>query len=112
MPALPLTIAGRSPFDPIRLRWSGLGNILLGMGCAFGAGGVGGVVFGILFILLGIATWIITKFGAIPWHEVSGVSRVLVSTGAIIGTVFLYLFFFYLFIFFFVLKIVLKWMAE
>jgi hypothetical protein len=95
-----------------RRRWSGIGNLLLGAGCIFGAGGAGGVVFGILFILLGIATWIITKFGAIPWHDLSGVPLVLASTGAIIGVVFLYLAFCYLFIFFFVLKVVLGWMAE
>jgi hypothetical protein len=110
--SLPLTIAGRSPFDPTRIRWSGAGNLLIGLYCMLGAGGAGGIVFGVFFIFLGTATWVITRFGEISWHDLSGISRVAASTGAIIGTVFLYLLFCWLFIIYFVFQVVLGWMSE
>lgn len=81
---LPLTIADRSPFDPIRLRWGGLGCIVLGA-LITGTGEVAGIVFGILFILLGLATWLLTGFGGIGWYDVATPGRYVVGTGAIIG---------------------------
>ena len=38
----------------------------------FGAGGVGGVIFGVLFILLAVATWAITSFETRDWYYTAG----------------------------------------
>lgn len=81
---LPLTMAGRSPFDPIRLRWGGLGCIGLGA-LITGTGEMPVIVFGILFILLGLATWLLTGFGGIGWYDINPPGRYVAGTGAIIG---------------------------
>jgi hypothetical protein len=87
---LPLTIAGRSPFDGIRLRWSGIGNLILAVACASG-GNVAGIIFGVIFLILAIATWSITRLGTRPWYALSPGARALAGTGSVIGLVFLYL---------------------
>jgi hypothetical protein len=56
----PLTIRGWSFFDKVRFRWGGVGDIVLGISLI---GGAHNIIFGILFIMLGIATWIFTGFG-------------------------------------------------
>ena len=87
----PLTIAGRSPFDHIRFRWGGAGSIALGVAIMFTGAGAG-IVFGILLVLLGIATWIFTKFGETSWYDMSAAGRVIAGTGSVIGNAFLYVF--------------------
>jgi hypothetical protein len=109
---LPLTIAGRSPVDGTRLRWAGAGNLLLGLGCIFGAGGGGGIFFGIVFLALGAATIILTRFGTVPWHHLSKNVKPVVATGAAVGLAWLCFFLFWLFILWVAAKTVLKWMAE
>ena len=94
----PLTIAGRSFFDGIRFRWGGVGAILLGVSVIGGLHSGGAIVFGILFILLGITTWILTSFGRRSWWDLSTASRAIAGTGSVIGMLFLYLVFFYFFI--------------
>lgn len=81
---LPLTINGRSPFDGIRLRWGGLGAVGLGIGLPFTAEPAG-IVFGILFFGLGLATWILSSFGGTWWYDIPVPQRYVVATGAIIG---------------------------
>lgn len=88
---LPFTIAGRSPFDSIRLRWGSLGCAALGTVIIF-AGGAVGVIFGILFILLGIATGWLTGLGKTDWYDVDPPGRYVAGTGAIIGFVFAWVF--------------------
>lgn len=104
----PLTIAGRSFFDAIRLRWGGAGDIVLGVSCIGGLHSGGGIVFGVLFILLGIATWILTSFGRRSWRDMRTASRVLAGTGSVIGMLFLYLVFFYFFIIRLVWRYIIK----
>jgi hypothetical protein len=85
---LPFTIAGRSPFDPIRLRWGDLGCVVLGTMILF-TGQVTGIIFGILFILLGIATWLVTAFGETDWYDVDPPGRYVAGTGAVVGFIFI-----------------------
>src|SRR5664280_2245881 len=80
----PPTIAGRSPFDHIRFRWGGAGSIALGVAIMFTGAGAG-IVFGILLVLLGIATWIFTKFGETSWYDMSAAGKVIAGTGSVIG---------------------------
>jgi hypothetical protein len=90
----PLSIAGRSPFDARRLQWQGAGNILLALYCIFGAGGAGGVFFGILFLLLALATWVIAFRADWNWYSIPpDYRRVIVAVGAAIGVTFTYIFF-------------------
>lgn len=91
MAQLPLTIAGRSPFDPIRLRWGGFGTILLGVLIVFTAE-IAGIVFGIILILLGLATWRLSGFGRIGWFDIPAPHHYIVGAGAIIGFIFLNVF--------------------
>jgi hypothetical protein len=109
---LPLNIAGRSPVDGIRLRWAAIGNLILGLGCIFGAGGGGGIFFGIVFLALGVATIYLTRFGAVPWHNIPKNVKPVVAAGSAIGLAWLCIFFFWLFILWVAFKTVLKWMAE
>lgn len=109
---LPLTIAGRSPVDGIRLRWAAIGDLILGLGCIFGAGGGGGIFFGIVFMALGLATIYLTRFGAVSWHNIPKNVKPIVAVGSAIGLAWLFLFFFWLFILWVAFKTVLKWMAE
>jgi hypothetical protein len=103
----PLTIRGWSFFDKVRFRWGGAGDILLGISLI---GGAHNIVFGVLFIILGIATWVYTKFGngdtslvvdADPggwytaWNSMSTAGRVIAGIGSVIGVLFLYIVFFW-----------------
>ncbi len=83
-PTLPLTIVGRSPFDSIRLRWGGLSTLALGIGIPF-TGEPAAIVLGILLITLGLATIILSAFGAKYWYDIPTPQRYIVGTGAIIG---------------------------
>lgn len=94
----PLTIAGRSPFDGIRFRWGGVGDVLLGISLIGALHNGGAIVFGILFMVLGIATWIFSGFGKTSWYAMPTAGRVIAGTGSIIGLLFIYLVFFYFFI--------------
>lgn len=88
----PLSVAGRSPFDQIRLKWQGVGNTVLALYCMFGAGGAGGVFFGIVFLALGIATWVIAYQADWQWYAIPpDFRRGVVAVGAAIGVAFTYL---------------------
>lgn len=101
--SLPLTVAGRSPVDPIRLRWGGGGAVVLGVLAMFN--GAGGLVVGALLALLGVATWSVTAFGATPWPELSSPKKVVAASGAAIGLAFLYLFFAIFFLIMWIIRI-------
>jgi hypothetical protein len=58
----------------------------------------GAIVFGVLFIMLGIATWVLTGFGKTPWYAMSTPGQVIAGTGSVIGLLFVYTVFFYFFI--------------
>lgn len=89
---LPLSFAGRSPFDPIRLRWGGIGAV--GWGAFFlSRGNPAGVVFGLLFLGLGVSIWLLTSFGRIPWNDLPSNKKAVVGTGAVAGLLFVYMFF-------------------
>jgi len=111
----PLTIAGWSLFDKVRFRWGGAGGILLGISLIGGGHSAGATVFGLLFIGLGIATWVLTGFGSrgskefgddwyAAWNSMSTNGRVIAGTGAVIGVSFLYILFFWFFIIRWVIK--------
>lgn len=83
-PTLPLTIAGRSPFDGIRIRWAGLAAACFGVGLFFTADPAG-IFFGVMLLGLGLATWLLSGFGNIWWFDIPTPQRYVVGTGAIIG---------------------------
>jgi hypothetical protein len=87
LPKLPLTIAGRSPYDRIRVRWAGSALVVLGV-VLFSQGTVG-VIFGILCIALGIAVWGLTRFGArdYDWYLLPPTARWIVGPGALAGSI-------------------------
>ena len=109
--AMPFSIMGRSPFDSIRLRWQGAGNIILALYCLFGAGGAGGIVFGILFIALAVATWVITSFGSRNWYSIPPAERYIAGTGAIVGVTVIYVTFGIFFLTIWFIMLIAKWMA-
>jgi hypothetical protein len=104
----PLTIGGWSFFDKVRFRWGGFGDIVLGIALIGGGGSAAAAVFGVLFILLGIATWVLTGFGGggqegpdnwyAAWYKMSATARAVAGTGSVIGVLFIYLVFFWFFI--------------
>ena len=107
----PLSIAGRSPFDERRLHWQGAGNILLALYCIFGAGGAGWVFFGVLFLLLAIATWVIAFRADWDWYSIPRDYRLgVVAAGASIGVTFVYIFFGIFFLVIWVLRHLADWM--
>jgi hypothetical protein len=76
----------------------GIGDILLGVSLIGAIHNAGAIIFGVLFIILGIATLILGGFGRKPWFDMSPGSRGIAGTGAVIGMLFLYLIFFYFFL--------------
>ena len=98
----PLTLGGWSFFDKIRFRWGGFGDIVLGIALIGGGSSAVAAIFGILFIALGIATWVLTRFGGddwyAAWNRMSTPGRVIAGTGSVIGVLFIYLIFFWFFI--------------
>jgi hypothetical protein len=107
-PLPPLTLGGWSFFDKIRFRWGGFGDIVLGIALIGGGHSAATAIFGVLIIMLGIATWILTGFGGggaessdnwyAAWHRMSTPGRAVAGTGSVIGMLFLYLIFFWFFI--------------
>lgn len=90
----PLSVMGRSFFDRRRLQWQGAGNLLLALYCIFGAGGAGGVFFGILFLALAIATWTIAFMAGWEWYNIPpDFRRGVVAVGAVVGVTMTYIFF-------------------
>ena len=79
---------------------------MLGISLIGGIHSAGGIVFGVLFIMLGIATWILTHFGSgedgrqwySAWNTMPTVGRTTAGTGSVIGMVFFYVLFFWLMI--------------
>src|ERR1039457_6883803 len=93
----PLSIAGRSPFDERRLHWQGAGG--------------GGVFFGVLFLLLAIATWVIAFRADWDWYSIPRDYRLgVVAAGASIGVTFVYIFFGIFFLVIWVLRHLADWM--
>ena len=86
----------------------GTGNIILGVALIGGGHSAGSIVFGVLFILLGVATWILGGFGRRPWDEMPPASRAVAGTGAVIGMLFLYVLLFW----FFILRWVWKYIID
>lgn len=81
---LPLTIAGRSLVDSIRIRWGGAGAVGLGLLALF-SGSAAGIFFGVLLLGLGVATWALSGFGSRWWYDIPTPQRYIVGTGAVIG---------------------------
>lgn len=74
----------------------GVGNIILGVALIGSSNGsAGGVVFGVLFMILGVTTLILGRFGRKPWFDMSPASQRIAGTGAVIGMLFLYILFFW-----------------
>jgi hypothetical protein len=115
----PLTFHSRtghwSLFDKVRFRWGGGGDIVLGIAMIGGGHSAATAVLGVLFIALGIVTWVLTGFGTkgaepphdwyAAWNLMSPARRAVAGTGAVIGMAFWYLFFFW----FFILKMVWRY---
>lgn len=110
---LPLTIFGRSPFDGIRLRWCAIGNMVLALYCFFGSrGGIGGILFGLLFVFLIVTTWSVTHVGTTDWRTVPPSGwRVVAGIGAVTGFVFTYLFFAVFFMTIWFIMLIADWMS-
>jgi hypothetical protein len=81
---LPLTIAGRSLVDGTRIRWGGFGAVGLGTGLLF-TGEAAGIFFGIILLLLGLATWILSSFGSTWWYDIPTPQRYVVAVGSVVG---------------------------
>jgi hypothetical protein len=112
----PFTIGGWSFFDKVRFRWGGGGDIVLGIALIGGGHSAGATVFGLLFIALGIATWILTQFGVrgrddfgddwySAWNSMPDGGKAVAGTGSVIGMLFLYILFFWFFIIIWIIKI-------
>jgi hypothetical protein len=88
---LPLKIGhGRSLVDKTRIRWAGLGDIVLGL-LFLAAEGFGTMVVGVLFVALGLATWVVTRFGNRSFTQLTPVWKVVVVVSSL-GFLFLALF--------------------
>src|ERR1700739_4278580 len=81
---LPLTYAkDRSAVDSHRLKWQGIGNLILGIACIGGTHGPAGVALGVIFIGLGMAVWIIAASAGWDWWSIpADYRRPVVGTGA------------------------------
>jgi hypothetical protein len=113
----PPSIGGWSFFDRTRFRFGGAGDIVLGIALIASGHSAGSTVFGLLFIALGLATWIITGFGLrghgefgddpySAWKSMSAGSRAIAGTGSVIGVVFCYVLFFWLFLILWIIQAV------
>jgi hypothetical protein len=80
----------RSLVDKTRIRWAGLGDIVLGS-LFLAAEGFGTTIFGLLFVALGVATWVVTRFGNFPFTQLSGGWKVVVAVASL-GFLFLAMF--------------------
>ena len=80
---LPFTYRkGKSLVDKTRLRWAGLGNLVLG-GLLIFFGDLGATVAGGLFVALGLATWIVSGFGGVPFPELGPSKKMIVVVGSL-----------------------------
>lgn len=113
----PPSIGGWSFFDRTRFRFGGAGDIVLGIALIGSGHSAGSTVFGLLFIALGLATWIITGFGLrghgefgddpySAWKSMSTGGRAIAGTGSVIGVVFCYILFFWLFLILWIIRVV------
>lgn len=87
----------------------GVGNILLGVALIGGGHSGGAVIFGVLFIILGVTTWSLGGFGRKPWSDMSPASRRIAGTGAVTGMLFLYVLFCWFFILRWVWQNIILW---
>lgn len=95
--------------DPIRLRWSGVGNTLLGLGSIFGThGSPAGIIFGLLFLGLAGGTWAVTRFGTTIWPELTSAGKAVAGIGSLTGLLFIYSFFIWLVVLWWFLKLFLS----
>jgi hypothetical protein len=81
----------RSLVDKTRIRWAGLGDIVLGL-LFLSAEGFGATIVGLLFLTLGVATWTVTRFGTRSFSVLTPVSKGIVIVGAL-GFLFLGMFY-------------------
>jgi hypothetical protein len=86
-PRLPLTYGrGRSLVDEFRIRRGIFGDFVIGI--ALGWVGITdanlvAIIFGLLFVAIGIGTWVVTKLGKIHFSELVPEQKLLVVVGSI-----------------------------
>jgi hypothetical protein len=100
--------ARKPPGIVLKTFGGGVGNIILGIALIGGGHSAGAIVFGVLFIILGVTTWILGGFGRKAWDEIPPAGRAIAGTGAVIGMVFLYVLFFW----FVILRWVWKYIVD
>jgi hypothetical protein len=80
---LPLTYRkGRSLVDRTRVRWAGVGNLVLG-GLLVIFGGLGATIVGLMFVVLGLAAWIVSGFGGVPFGQLSRGKKTVVVIASV-----------------------------
>jgi hypothetical protein len=103
-------IKNQPPGIVLKTFGGGIGNLILGVALIGSTNGsAGGIIFGILFIILGVTTLIIGGFGRKPWFDMSPASRRIAGTGAVIGMLFLYVLFFWFVAFRWVWRNIVMW---
>lgn len=80
----------RSLVDKTRIRWAGLGNLLLGL-LFLAAEGLDTAIIGVAFLALGVAVWWGTKFGTVSYTALRPPWKAVVIVGAV-GFLFLAMF--------------------
>lgn len=80
----------RSLVDKTRIRWAGLGNVLLGL-LFLAAEGLDTTIIGVLFLALGVAVWWGTRFGTVSFTALRPPWKAIVVVGAV-GFLFLAMF--------------------
>lgn len=94
-PEQEVTSVMKPPGIVLKTFGGGVGNIILGIALIGGVHSPGAIVFGVLFIILGVTTWILGGFGRRPWDEIQPAGRAIAGIGTVIGMVFLYVLFFW-----------------
>ena len=80
---LPLTYRkGRSLVDRTRVRWAGVGNLVLG-GLFVVFGDLSWTVAGLLFVALGLAAWVVSGFGGVPFGQLSPGKQTIVVIASV-----------------------------
>jgi hypothetical protein len=80
---LPLTYRkGRSLVDRTRVRWAGVGNLVLG-GLLVVLGDHGSTIVGLRVVALGLAAWIVSGFGSLPFGQLSAGKKAIVVVASV-----------------------------